>query len=187
MRKGLVAIGVMLVTLLMGCTNKEEGFSDVDFSNSTDQEHSYSGGVILDAIVDTEAEYKYLQEIHEEYNVLRSDYVSVHGYVSSVLGSGDVGAIKTTSEQVVAFKTEMSTFKAKIGNINLPSVYGESLNEAISCYIELVNIELERLNKKPETVNSLQQTVTLTEKDFNKAEEVHLAVQRNYSTIINKR
>lgn len=187
MKKVFMCIVASMVVLLAACGDEKTGYDELPLG--VEDTYRFGNEVILDAIVDTDAEYTYLKELHAEYEQLRADYSSARRYASAVISRGDSGEIQTASQQISTFRSAMENFKAKLATITLPSEYGQSLNEAVSYYIQLMNNEVGRLVSGADSSMLIQKTESeaMTEKEFEKAEELNRVVQQNYMSIMKKR
>lgn len=185
MKKMVQCFLLSSVLFLGACSQSEPApkyFEDLQQINNGGGAKKQSS-VVIDAIIDTEAEYAYISSIQNEYETWKTKYDSTTTQLSSLLVNLKGQPMEEEKKFLTVFLTDIGAFKGKIGSIDLPDAYRSSILEALEGYAGSVRHELTRVNQNER--GSIEDETTITSnKLYESAQEKNLKVQGIYNDIM---
>ena len=160
--------------LLLSSCGKEEVY--VQPIPDVRQQYNYidTNVPVIDAIIDTEAEKKYMLKIHTEYEKFLSHYEGLVSTSSALTTTSAPQTIASTKEGVTALIADLEHFKNRMTTIDLPSDYRSALVASLNAFIQSLSSEKTRLSQSADSEakpsNELYQYAQDTQK---KAKEVY--------------
>lgn len=148
-RKELVLL-VLPVLLLSACGQKEIVVQPIPDS-TTSYNHIHTSVPIIDAIIDTEAEVRYIQEIQREYEKYMGYYTNFVSKSSGVGVGSNPATIQTTKEGLQELVKEIEQFKTRITTIDVPANYRTALLASLNAMNASLTSEAVRLSEKSES------------------------------------
>lgn len=176
MKKGVLYVLVGTLFLLSACGKKEivtQPIPDVT------EQYNYkeSTVLIIDAIVDTEAEMQYIDKIQQEYAKLANSYNTSVARSSGLTSNAAPQAVENMQKGIQSLVTDLEKFQYRISTINLPDFYKQTLATSIGAYVQSLNDENMRLSGGEENENPP------SAKLYQQADEANKKVQKAYQEI----
>lgn len=176
MKKGVLVMLLGAVVLLSACGKKEVVTQPIP--DVTEQYKYKENSVpVIDAIIDTDVEMRYIEKIQQEYAQFANHYATYVAKSSGLSPNSVPQSLGGVQQGIQSLLIDLEKYQYRISTMNLPMDYKNALMASINAYRQSLSNENTRLteskNSDGKPSNSLYQ----------QAEEANKKVQQTYLKI----
>lgn len=187
MKKKLI-LGLILVCLLFGCELSQE--KDVpkmaDIPGEYDHIKKEKVSFTPDAIIDTEAEFDFILNVHKEYEKIKVKADQTLKKASTIT-TYEKNETENVLRNMNVFSEEISGFKNRVDNMTLPSDYKNDLNNIIALYLNLKDSEYSRIGELNAEFPTGDYTLDTSKKLYEKIQRENKILMESYNEIMSKK